>query len=144
MEPDIQAYVSVMEEIKRRTEVIFALLKRDIKVKYEVTQVETMILQVRMITELIALASLAANKTIFEQNQKKFEKHWHPSKILKDIGKLNPNFYPRPIVEVSSENNNSTFAAPKRGRRTLTTADNQVSFRERAARSPPSHRSGRA
>jgi hypothetical protein len=63
-----------------------------------------MILQVRMITELIALASLAANKAVFEKNQKKFEKHWHPSQILKDIRKLNPNFYPRPIIEVPSEN----------------------------------------
>jgi hypothetical protein len=36
MEPDIQAYTSVMEEIKRRTEVVFSLLKRDIKVNPEI------------------------------------------------------------------------------------------------------------
>ena len=57
-----------------------------------------------MITELVALASLSANKSLFEQNRKKFEDYWHPKAILKDIEKLNPNFYPRPIVEVPLKN----------------------------------------
>ena len=55
-----------------------------------------------MITELIALASLAANKPIFEQNKTKFEKHWHPKEILQDIERINPGFYPRPVAEESS------------------------------------------
>jgi hypothetical protein len=62
-----------------------------------------MVLQVRMITELIALASLAASKSIFEKNQRKFQKHWDPVKILKDVESLNRNFYPRPIIEVPSK-----------------------------------------
>ena len=64
---------------------------------------ESMVLHVRMITELVALASLAANNSIFEQNRTKFEDYWHPKKILRDIEKLNPNFYPRPIVEIAIE-----------------------------------------
>jgi hypothetical protein len=61
------------------------------------------VLQVRMITELIALASIAANRNLFEEQRQKFEKHWHPERILKDVEKLNPNFYPRPVKEVASE-----------------------------------------
>jgi hypothetical protein len=45
---------------------------------------------------------LAAHKEIFEDNQKKFEKHWHPAKIIKDVEALNPRFYPQPLVEVPS------------------------------------------
>ena len=103
MEPDINAYTAVMEEIKRRTEVAFALHTRSINVMYWPTHVESMVLQVRMITELVALASLSANKSLFEENKKKFEKHWHPQKILKDVEKLNPNFYPLPIIEEPSQ-----------------------------------------
>ena len=71
---------------------------------YRATHVESMVLQVRMITELVALASLAANKSIFEQNRTKFEDYWRPKEILKDVESLNPNFYPRPIVEVPLKN----------------------------------------
>jgi len=103
MEPDIQAYTSVMEEIKRRTAVVSALLNNRVTVVYKATQVESMVLQVRMITELIALASLAANRAIFEDNQRKFEKHWDAVRILKDVEELNPNFYPKPVIEVPSK-----------------------------------------
>lgn len=103
MKPDINAYTAVMEEIKRRTTVIFALLKYEIKMIYEPTQIESIVLQIRMITELVALASLAANKPIFEENKKKFDKHWHPNKILKDVEDLNPDFYPQPLKEIPSK-----------------------------------------
>ena len=104
MEPDIKAYRAVVEEIKLRMEVVYALHAKRISVMYRATHVESMVLQVRMITELVALASLAANKSIFEENKKKFAKHWHPKEILKDVESLNPNFYPRPIVEVPLRN----------------------------------------
>lgn len=103
--PDTQAYIAVMEEIKRRTSVVHALMRNDTTVVYRATHIESMVLQVRMITELIALASIAANRKLFEVQSKKFEKHWHPDKILKDVERLNPNFYPRPIKEVPSERN---------------------------------------
>jgi len=92
-----------MAEIKKRTTVVFALLNKERDVMYKATHIESMVLQVRMITELIALGTLAANRPIFEENQRKFEKHWDPVKVLKDVEKLNPNFYPKPIVEVPSK-----------------------------------------
>ena len=100
MEPDIKAYIAVMEEIKRRMEVVSTLQARKIDLMYRAIRVEFMVLQVRMITELVALASLAANKSIFQQHKKKFEKHWYPKDILKDVESLNPNFYPKPIAQV--------------------------------------------
>lgn len=102
-EPDTQAYIAVMGEIKRRVDVVRALIRNEATVLYRATHVESMVLQVRMITELIALASIAANRNLFEEHRQKFEKHWHPEKILKDVEKLNPNFYPRPVKEVASE-----------------------------------------
>ena len=104
MEPDKKAYIAVMEEIKSRIEVVTALHARKIGVMYRATHVESMVLQVRMITELVALGSLAANEPLFEENRKKFEKLRKPKEILKDVEKFNPNFYPRPIVEVPLKN----------------------------------------
>lgn len=98
----------MMSEIKRRTAVVHALLRQDISVAYRATHIESMVLQVRMITELIALASIAANKRLFEQNSRKFEKHWNPGEILKDVERLNPGFYPRPIREVPSDTSGVT------------------------------------
>ena len=109
MEPDIKAYIAVMEEIKRRVELVATLQARKIDVMYRATRVEFMVLQVRMITELVALASLSANRVLFEQNKKKFEKHWHPDKILKDVESLNPNFYPKPIAQVPSNDDRTAI-----------------------------------
>lgn len=102
-EPDIKIYVSVMEEIKRRTSVIHSFLAGTSNALFRATNVESIYLQIRMILELIALASLAANKSIFEENQKKFHKHFKPGIILSDIEKINPNYYPEPIREVPSK-----------------------------------------
>jgi hypothetical protein len=102
-EPDIAVYAGVMEEIKRRTAVIHSFLSGASWALYRATKVESIYLQIRMILELIALASLAANKPLFEENRKKFHNHWNPSDILKDIEALNPGYYPKPIREVPSE-----------------------------------------
>lgn len=101
--PDIEAYLLIMQEIKRRTSVVVALSNGEIKVGYVATQIETMALQLRMILELVALASLSANKSLFEKNAKKFHKYWHAGEILKDIEKINPGFFPRPMKTISSK-----------------------------------------
>ena len=91
------AYTTVMEDIKRRTDVVYGLLNQKTNdVMYPAVIIESAVLQVRMILELIALASLSLNKAAFEENRKKFEKHWHPKDILNDLKKKNPNFYPLP------------------------------------------------
>jgi hypothetical protein len=61
-----------------------------------------MCLQLRKILELISLGSLVANKIEFEKQQIKFQKYWHAERILSDIERLNPDFYPRPILEIPS------------------------------------------
>lgn len=102
-EPDRSAYLAVMEEIKRRTRVVHSFVTGKSSAVYRATHVECMVLQVRMMTELIALASLAANRELFERNSRKFKDHWHPGKILKDLESLNPNFYPEPVQELPSQ-----------------------------------------
>lgn len=97
MTPDFQEYKKIMEEIKKRIEVMTELLNGNINFLYKTVQVETLLLQVRMVLELVALSTLAANKEVFEANQKKFRDSWRLSKIIKDVEKLNNDFYPIPL-----------------------------------------------
>jgi hypothetical protein len=84
-----------MEEIKRRTEVIRSFLKGNSSTPYKQTTVESICLQVRKIIELIALASLVANKDVYAAHRSMFAKDFHAKNLLGDIARLNPNFYPR-------------------------------------------------
>ena len=99
---DTSAYIAVMEEIKCRTMVVAGLIDRQINMMYNITQAESMALQIRMIIESIALASLAANKSLFEQESDKFKEFWKAKLIFRDIEEKNPNFYPQPIKEPPS------------------------------------------
>ena len=93
---DTEPYKKAMEEIKLRADVIKACLDGRAKLSGP-PRIESAALQLRMIFELIALASLAANKELFAKQSQRFEKHWHPSAIIKNLEKINPNFYPEPI-----------------------------------------------
>jgi hypothetical protein len=98
---DILKYCDLMEEIKRRTVVITALGRT--AVMYKATTIESVYLQFRKILELIALGSLVANKGEFSKVYNDFAKYWNARHLLRDLERLNPNFYPRPIVELPSK-----------------------------------------
>jgi hypothetical protein len=92
-----------MEEIKRRTEVVNAFGSGGATAMYKATTIESVYLQFRKILELIALGSLVANKNEFSKVYSNFAKCWNAHYLLRDVERLNPNFYPRPIVEVPSK-----------------------------------------
>lgn len=98
--PNINLYCDVMEEIKRRTAVVWSFLNGKSSTRYKCTTIESTCLQVRKVLELIALASLVANKTEFAAQNEKFTKVWNARLILNDLEKLNPYFYPKPIREL--------------------------------------------
>lgn len=100
---DMNAYISIMEEIIKRTDVIRGLFNKEINMVYNDIQAETIALQIRMIIESIALASLSANKSLFEQEGDKFKEFWKADLIFRDIEKKNLNFYPQPVKEQPSK-----------------------------------------
>src|SRR5579862_5091556 len=97
---DIIKYCNVMEEIKHRTAVINAFGSGGAVALYPATTIESVYLQFRKILELVALGSLVANKTEFSKVYAGFAKYWNAQYLVKDIERINPDFYPRPIVEV--------------------------------------------
>ena len=103
MNPEaVQKYCTLMAEIKRRTTVAAALANGMTHVVYKATTIESIYLQYRKMLELIALGSLVANKEVFSKVYQDFAKYWNAELLVKDIERLNPDFYPRPIIQTPS------------------------------------------
>jgi hypothetical protein len=96
----LNKYASCMEEIKKRTEVIRGFLDGRCNALYKQTTAESICLQVRKILELIALASLVANKDEYAKVRTNFHKDWHAKRILSSIEEINANFYPKPTRQI--------------------------------------------
>ncbi|MFL8906454.1 hypothetical protein ACKA01_05050 [Helcococcus kunzii] len=93
---ELGLYQDCLYEIKKRIEVISNHINRVTTEKYLIVEVETVCLQFRKILEKIALMSLVANKNLYEQQNKKFAKHYHAERIMRDLERVNPDFYPVP------------------------------------------------
>ena len=61
-----------------------------------IIEVETICLQFRKILEKIMLMSLVANKEAYAEQNAKFAKHYHAERIMRDLERINPDFYPVP------------------------------------------------
>jgi hypothetical protein len=102
VDPDMEKYCGVMEEIKLRVEVVQFFLAGKANALYAPTIIESASLQIRKILELIAFGSLVANKDAYTTVYAKVSKAWNAGEILSELGKVNPNFYPVPVLEVPS------------------------------------------
>lgn len=109
----LSKYASCMEEIKRRTEVIQAFLSGKANAVYRQTNAESICLQFRKILELIALSSLVANKEEYSKNRQKFATDWHAKRILSDIEKVNPKFYPEPTRQILDKDTGKVIKVEK-------------------------------
>lgn len=98
-----EKYVGVLVEVKRRTEVIDSFLSGGTHALFQATTLESAGLQVRKVLELIAFASLIANVQEYSRQYAKFSEHWNARYMLRDLARINPDFYPQPIVQVPSQ-----------------------------------------
>jgi hypothetical protein len=97
MPSDIQIYCDYMVEVRTRIAIVQAILEGRIGTGIEGCNNELIFLQFRKILEVIAFASLAANKQKYSQVHSNFAKHWKPEKMLAELEKINVNFYPTPL-----------------------------------------------
>jgi len=119
----IEKYAATMKEIKLRTEVITLFLSGQREARYVPTTVETIGLQFRKVFELIVFASLAANRDQYSRVYADFAKHWEAAKLLKNLRRINPNFYPKPVLEIQSNRLGIERELKDRGQDYLTQAD---------------------
>ena len=100
---ELGLYQDCLLEIKKRTEIIADHLNGITVEKYAIIEVETICLQFRKILEKIALISLIANKEIYSEQNERFAKHYHAERIMRDLERINPDFYPVPIKRIRHE-----------------------------------------
>lgn len=123
VKPDIQTYATLMKELKLRTEVLTFFVTGKGNALYQPPTVESCCLQIRKMLELIAFGSLVANKDIYSAAYAKFATHWHAGRLLRDLEKVNANFYPKPVVEVPSKQPGVVNELKERGPDYLTKTD---------------------
>ncbi len=97
---EIAKYIECLKDIKIRTDFAHKLLTQDIRKQPLVLVAENVSLQLRIILELIALSSIVANKKEYSKLRKSFATDWNGKRILEDVEKVNPNFYPKPLKQV--------------------------------------------
>lgn len=101
-EVDGKRYCDLMEEVKLRINVVNHFLSGQGHALYQPSTLETACLQIRKVLELIAFGSLVANKEAYTATYAKVSKAWNAGEILAELAKVNPNFYPIPVIEVPS------------------------------------------
>lgn len=94
---DARLYADSMSRVRNRVDLVQRLLGRELDLGSEAFDAELVYLQFRKILEEIAFSSLAANKTEYSALHANFAQHWKAEKILQELEKLNPNFYPKPL-----------------------------------------------
>jgi hypothetical protein len=94
---EINLYIKLMGDLKMRIKFINLILERRNTTGSNETDIEFCCLQIRKMLELISLGSLVMHKNEFEKQSEKYKTFWNPKRILEDIEKINPDFYPKPI-----------------------------------------------
>lgn len=91
---NLVTYCNCMEEVRHRVGVISAVQSGQVSTGYPAFDAETIFVQFRKTLELIAFASLTANKAEYSSQFEKFSTHWNAERMLRDLEKVNPEFYP--------------------------------------------------
>ena len=118
-----QKYCDLMAQFKLRNYVVYALMYKRLHVGYPATTIESVYLQFRKMLELIALGSLVANKEVFSSMYQNFSRYWNAELLIKDIERINPNFYPEPVIQKLSDKPGITMDWLSRPDDYLTKAD---------------------
>lgn len=107
---DWKKYAACMEEIKHRTKILDEALNPYRNGHHlSVANCELASLQMRKIYELIAFASISANKERYRTVRTSYEKDWNLAKIVGFISNINPDFLPLAIYEVDSGDEDVRF-----------------------------------
>jgi hypothetical protein len=114
MNSETEIYADYMTGVRMRVEQIKNTMA--IESMPEFAKAEMVFLQFRKSLELIAFASLAANKDAYAKAYPTFAEEWKAKRILEKIGKINPDFWPMALnePEVISPGN-KYFSRPEGG-----------------------------
>jgi hypothetical protein len=99
----VRLYCDLMEEVKRRIEVVQNVTQARIPVP-KIVGLELCYLQLRMICELIALACLTAHGDVPATKAKRLTRAYNADQIVKNLERLHASFYPIPGRQIHDSN----------------------------------------
>ena len=102
-EINLKKYANIMKEIKFRINYLLVDINNS---PSSIMMIEARYLQIRKVLELISLASLVANENEFKKHKNQYDRMYNARLIIQDIKRINPNYYPRPIIEYRDESKN--------------------------------------
>ncbi len=88
-------YIRLMEEIKQRSNLILQLVNDQIPLS-EIARFELCQLQIRSISEVMALACLTAHGDIQDVRSASLQSEYNAEKIFKRLERLHPDYFPNP------------------------------------------------
>jgi hypothetical protein len=98
IEDAVRQYCRYMTEVKLRIANIQAFGSPPIREHLSPgLQIESIYLQFRKILELIAMGSLLNHKSAYAAAHSTFTKHWNARRIVENLRKVNPLFFPQPV-----------------------------------------------
>lgn len=97
MVEETRLYIKCMEEVRDRVNLVTSVVTQSLTTGHQVFDIELVFLQFRKILELIAFASLTANKKGYSTTHAKFATHWRAKGMLQELEKINKDFYPMPV-----------------------------------------------
>ncbi len=92
-----EMYCALLEDLKKRLQTVRAIAAGTMSLGEQIADHEVAALNFRKILELIAFGSLCANKPVYAAAYAKFRKEWNAKRLLKNIEKIHPSFYPKPV-----------------------------------------------
>ena len=92
---DVEQYCELMEQTKRDLAGASQIMEST-SINLE-TRIETAAVQTRKILEKISYATLVSNKDAGAKTQEELQDLRYPKDIFRDIGKVHPNFFPKPV-----------------------------------------------
>lgn len=95
-----KAYCTLMQEARTRLEVIRHISQNDAKFPTPIVR-EICYLQLRLLCEIVAVCCLVAHGDV--GTTRALRKTYEPRKIIDKLGQLNPNFYPQPINQTTTD-----------------------------------------
>lgn len=98
MTPETVVYCNCMKKIRERIELVWSVVNAKITTGWLLFDTELVFIQFRKILELIAFSSLTANKDKYALAHAKFSEHWRAKRMLEEVEKLNPDYYPVPLA----------------------------------------------
>jgi hypothetical protein len=99
------AYASHMMELKSHLTFLHSVLEHGRVPQGIIDEAGLVAMHLRKVLELIAFSSLIANKDIYARAHADFSRHWNAKKLLTNLERLHPAFYPRPVRAIKRKDN---------------------------------------